>query len=72
MVTNLWGNNLCSHRVNEASIFCAQNYLQISNEYLTDNDEHNNFLNPENSEQNIVISIVLSQEECDDGGWKVN
>ena len=58
--------------VNEISIVCAQNDVKIAQDYLTDNDEHHNFLNPENSEQNIVISIVLSQEECDDGGWKVN
>ena len=58
--------------VNEISIVCAQNDVQIAQEYPTDNNEHNHFLNPENGEQNIVLGSVLGQEECDEGGWKVN
>ena len=46
--------------MNEISIVCAQNDVEIVQEYLTDNDEHHHFLDPENGEQNIVLSSVLN------------
>ena len=61
-----------TNSMNEISIVCAQNDVEIVQEYLTDNDEHHHSLNPENGEQNIVLSSVLDQKECDEGEWKVN
>ena len=56
----------------KTSIVCAQNDVKIAQGYVTDNYEHHYSLNPENGEQNLVLISVLKQEECDDGGWKVN
>ena len=58
--------------VNEISIVCAQNDVQIAQEYLMISYEHHHLLNPENGEQNIVFCILLAQEEFDERGWKVN
>ena len=61
-----------TNTVNNISIVFAQNYIQIAHVYLTDNDQHHHLMNPENAEQNIVLSSVLNQEYCEEGGWKVN
>ena len=40
-----------TNSMNEISFFCAQNDVEIVQEYLTDNDEHHHSLNPENGEK---------------------
>ena len=47
--------------VNDISILCNQNDVEIDQEYLKENDEHHHFLNPENDEQHILLSSVLYQ-----------
>ena len=36
-----------TNSVNDISTVCTQNHVQISQEYLIDNDEYHHFLNPE-------------------------
>ena len=50
-----------SNSVKQISTVCAQNDVQIDQEYLTDNGEHHDLLIPENGKNNLVLSIALDQ-----------